>query len=529
MYKRRKKKRSSAGRVSGRDLILLLLGAALYATAMPGSKYFPPWGAYFAFVPLFFCDHPRSWKRREFLLGFIFGTAGSFFLLRWVAFTVSVYGHLGSLAGLFISLLLSLYCGIYFAIFSLLMFRSYRRFGEWGLVAAPFYWSSIEILRSKAQEGFPWLLFGYSQYHDELARQFARMGGVIGIGFLLMSINVLAFVSIKALLRGTGKKSLLPLTFLACIVILLHLPGLLTGDESFLNTGSRKNMQILVVQPNIEQWKKWDKTFQEETVRTTESLTESKLNDDIDLVVWPETALPFFYYWDEKGTESVTNFIRKISKPLITGSPWAEGAEETRYYNTILLIAPDGTVQSKYDKMLLVPFGEYVPMRRILFFIDKITEGGEDFSSGKALVLLRWGEMKGIPEVCYEAIFPGHAREGAMMGGNLLLNLTNDAWFGDTAAPYQQLYMAAFRSVETGRFMIRSSNSGISAVIDRSGSVVKKVGLGKKASFVASVTLFSEMTFYVNNARVINLCISLIGILFIFITIFRRKRDVYDI
>ncbi|NIO17333.1 MAG: apolipoprotein N-acyltransferase [Deltaproteobacteria bacterium] len=510
--------------VSLREATYLLLGAAFYSLAMPGKITFFSPASCVALIPLFFCMRKGAHLWKAAICGLIFGTISSFFLLNWISFTVSVYGKLGLFLGILSALLLSAYCGIFVSIFSLLTAEAVKRFGKPGIFSAPFFWSGAEIVRVKLKIGFPWLLFGYSQYGDYYARQFAAFGGVIGTGFFLVLVNVLFYLSLEYFIDGLRKRS--AALFLAALSTLLfiHLPGFLSRGESFA-AADNDSLLVSAIQPNIDLLKKWDEEFQGETIGILESLTEDQVREGVDLIIWPETALPFFFYWDAEPTVKIRSFVKGIGKPVITGVPWYEARDGGKYFNSIVLISPAGKIAKRYDKIMLVPFGEYVPFRKVLFFVDKITHGSEDFSRGERVKLLSWGAVNVVPTVCYEAIFPQLSVEGVNLGGNLLVNLTNDAWFGDTLAPYQQLYMAAYRSVETGRYMVRVSNSGISAVIDQHGRVEKSIGLFTRGRVMARVRPLSGMTFYVKNAKFINLVIISGSIILIGGTIIGRFRN----
>jgi apolipoprotein N-acyltransferase len=490
--------------LSLRDTAFLIIGAALYAAAMPGKNTSLGFLAYFALIPLFFCLKEKNNSRKVAFFGLFFGSVASFLLLGWIRFTVSVYGNLGDFVGILSAALLSIYCGIFTSVFSLIMAESVNRFGFSALFGAPFIWAGIDILRIRSQIGFPWLLLGYSQYGDFFARQFAAYGGVVGTGFLLILINLLFFFSIRGFKERRRRKAVIFLSAAFSVVFLLHLPGFLRGAVPQAEGEDAGVIVVTAVQPNIDQWKKWDVQFREETLGIMKQLTEDHVKNNVDLIIWPETALPFFYYWDKDPTVEIKNFIKKLGKPVVTGIPWYDGGGKGRYFNSIGLLAPSGDIYQRYDKMKLVPFGEYVPLRKVLFFIDKITEGAEDFSRGNGMKLLTWNAAKVIPAVCYEAIFPHLSVQGVFLGGNLLVNVTNDAWFGDTQAPYQHLYMAAYRTVETGRYMVRVANSGITAVIDQFGNVKTRIELFERGGITARVSSLSGMTFYVKNAKFID-------------------------
>ncbi|RMG57481.1 MAG: apolipoprotein N-acyltransferase, partial [Deltaproteobacteria bacterium] len=504
---------------SERPWISLVLGGALLALSMPGRVRGVPWFSFVAFVPLLLqvLRGGPAWKRIR--SGLFFGFVSTLPLLTWVDFTISTYGKLGHVAGWAAAILLSLYISIYFSLFTWMLGFLVDSLGEGAVLAAPAVWSSLEIIRIKWDLGFPWLLLGYSQYGNSLTVNAAAYTGVIGLGFLIMLVN--AFLSLAVHRTGTGRKGMSPLSLFSCGVLVVFFMGMLNQARLSHPPKGESSVSILVVQPAIDQWKKWDSSFQEETLEILRDLTWGFRGD---LVVWPETALPFFLYWDEEPTSRFFTILQEVNVPILTGVPWYE-SEKGKFFNSVVLFSPDGFMLGKYDKLKLVPFGEYVPLRPLFFFVDKLTEGGEDFSRGREVVLVKAGKISVAPSICYEAIYPVLAVEGVRRGANLLVNVTNDAWFGDTGAPYQHFAMASMRAVETGRYMVRCANGGISAVINWKGETEAEKPLFKRGSFTASVPLLTGVTFYVRSANLLNSCIAGIFLLFLAAALWIRRSN----
>jgi len=233
-------------------------------------------------------------------------------------------------------------------------------------------------------------------------------------------------------------------------------------------------------------------------------------------VIWPETAAPFFYGWEADLSRRVDAIAAEAGVPLIFGAPWFDPAEGGRFYNSVFLLDGRGVLAGRYDKRHLVPFGEYIPLRRVLFFLQKLTVGSDDFSRGTTSSLFSAGGELVSASVCYEAIFPGILRDAVRGGATVLVNVTNDAWFGDTVAPRQHLAMARLRCVELRRPMFRAANSGISAVIDSGGGIVASLGLFRRGVVVGEVRPGTEMTLYAKTGEIFGISCIIISFFTLF-------------
>ena len=214
-------------------------------------------------------------------------------------------------------------------------------------------------------------------------------------------------------------------------------------------------------------------------------------------MLWPETATPFYFLGDRQNTKTLIQEVQKLKKPLLFGSPaYRRKGEELSLYNRAYLLDGDGMVTGYYDKIHLVPFGEYVPWKKILFFVDKLVQAAGNFASGKQAVVLEVSAARVGVLICYEAIFPKLSRNLANGGANLLVNITNDAWFGRSSAPHQHLSMAVLRAVENRIPIARCANTGISAFIDTRGRILQKTGLYEDETLVSTLRLGKDKTIY---------------------------------
>ena len=226
-------------------------------------------------------------------------------------------------------------------------------------------------------------------------------------------------------------------------------------------------------------------------------LTTEVAKQQPDLVVWPETATPFYFLADLPNTRTLVNKVEKLKKPLLFGSPgFRRKGEQLTLYNRAYLLDSKGTVTDYYDKIHLVPFGEYVPWKKLLFFVDKLVQATGDFGAGKRAVVMALPPARIGVLICYEAIFPELSSNLANGGANLLVNITNDAWFGRSCAPHQHLSMAVLRTVENRIPMVRCANTGISGLIDAQGRILQASALFEDATMLGTLQLGNGNTIY---------------------------------
>jgi apolipoprotein N-acyltransferase len=283
----------------------------------------------------------------------------------------------------------------------------------------------------------------------------------------------------------------------AAVLLVLVVAVLLYGVFRLRQEPVGVPLKVALIQGNIDQGIKWDPGFMEETLSIYERLSRRATAAGVDLVVWPESAAPFFFQEPGLPSDRIIALAREIHAPLIFGSPaFDDNALRRRYFNSAFLVSSSGEVLGRSDKIHLVPFGEYVPLAKMLPFVHKLVEGVGDFSSGDSIATLDIGKGKVGVLVCFEGIFPELSRGYVSAGAQLLINITNDGWYGRSSAPYQHLSMSVFRAVENGVPLVRAANTGISAIIDGKGHVSHATPLFKEDYAVGEVTLGKGGTIY---------------------------------
>jgi apolipoprotein N-acyltransferase len=255
--------------------------------------------------------------------------------------------------------------------------------------------------------------------------------------------------------------------------------------------------RMTIVQGNIDQAIKWDPAYQVQTLKKYLALSSPARTGPTDLVVWPETATPFYFLHHRDMTAMLLRGIRRIARAFLIGSPsLAQTQNAVSYHNSAYLIDPEGRLLGKYDKTHLVPFGEYVPFKKWLPFLGKIVQEVGDFKPGKKGTILRLGDLRLGLQICFEIIFAGLSRSMAGNNADLLINMTNDAWFAKTSGPYQHFSMAIFRAVENRKTLVRAANTGISGFVDPAGRIIASTPLFQEASLTRPLAILNEKTFY---------------------------------
>ncbi len=476
-----------------RNLLLAILSGILLTVSFPPGNF--SFVAWFALVPLLKSIQTDS-PSNAFRLGLVSGLAHYLTLMYWIIVVLKHYGNLNILVALFALLLLSLYLSLYVALFSSLTSR---------LTDSPFspllmacYWVALEYLKAHLMTGFPWCLLGYTQYGQLHLIQLADLSGVYGIGFLIVLVNGLIFRIFTRSPRQVGMilKRELPIPVLLLVGTWIYGHYHISGIDVDGQPGHR--VRAAVIQANIDQSVKWDPAHQVETVQTYHRLTRSARAFHPELIVWPETSLPFFFQDNPKFSPGIFSVAEESGAILVFGSPaYKRHRGAIHYYNRAYMISPDTRQIKYYDKMHLVPFGEYVPLKKYLPFISSLVEAAGDFAPGEKLTSLKTGGLSLGILICFEAIFPDLARALTRDGATILVNITNDAWFGMTSAPYQHLSMAVFRAVENRRPMIRAANTGFSAFIGPTGTIRSRSDLFAAEVLTGSVTAASSnLTFY---------------------------------
>ncbi len=428
---------------------------------------------------------------RAGIMGFGYGIGFFTALVYWLVHTLGRYGGFPTWLAVLGLVLLVLYLSIYPALAARYISRASRSLGPGAtVVLAPLAWCGLEYVRSHLFSGFGWGGIELSLWQTPWALDLAPVVGANGVALIVaVAGSSFTWAMLRVAPRASGHKpggaSLSPaLLALLAIAALPHLPNG-TGEPD-------RTVDVVVVQGNISQDRKWDAEALEETVEKYAGLTHDEIarGGPAELVVWPETAVPFFIQDRSRYREEVEEVASRDSLALVTGAPayvLKEGRIEDR--NAVYVIPPSGKLGRRYEKLHLVPFGEYVPLGRYLPFIKKLVVAAGDFTPGEHPVQLPTtddGPVVG-PLVCFESIFSEYAANHVEDGAQMLALVTNDAWFGDTSAPYQHLGYAAWRAAETGLPLARAANTGVSAFFDHRGRLISTSRLGQIATLRATL------------------------------------------
>ena len=481
-------------------MLLAAISGMLLTGAFPKIEL--DWLIWIALVPLLYAlkDLPA---RTAFRMGFVTGLVHFLTLLYWLVPVMRTYGFLPAYLSITILCLFAAVLALFIALFAAALAACGKTPARC-LIMVPVCWVALEYLRSFIFSGFPWELIGYSQFNRLQLIQISDIFGVYGLSALIAFTNATLFIS---LLRFTQRRwqngNISNQLTVGSIIALVAAFGLtlLYGHWRFNDVNEQiaasAKARVAVIQGNIDQAIKWDPAFQIETVKKYNRLSASIIDQHPDLIVWPESATPFYFLYDIKPTELVFEGVHRTAKDYLIGSPSFERTgDRASYFNSAYLVNPRAKTMGKYDKAHLVPYGEYVPFKKWLPFLGKIVAQVGDFEAGEVGRTLPWRDQRIGVQICYEIIFPGLSRAMARNNASLLVNITNDAWFGTTSGPYQHFSMTVLRAVENRRSLARAANTGISGFIDPVGRILTATALLEEAAVIQSIPLLKEKSVY---------------------------------
>ncbi|MBW2434654.1 MAG: apolipoprotein N-acyltransferase [Deltaproteobacteria bacterium] len=481
-----------------------MLLAAVSGLLLTGSfpKVGLDWLAWFALVPLLVALANLS-ARESFRMGFIAGLVHYLTLLYWVVPVMRTYGYLPWYMSVAILFLFAAVLALFPAVFSMAL-AAVARTPVRCLIGMPLLWVALEYVRTLIFTGFPWELLGHALYLRHHLIQIADLFGAYGVSFLIALGNAAVYVAITYARRKAWHDLPVskPLLFGAIGIFVAGFFGtwiygawrIQTVDETI---AASPTARVAVVQGNIDQAIKWDPAHQFAAIKKHLRLSRTAKSENPDLIVWPESATPFYLFFDKRPTEMVMAGIEEADIDFLVGSPSvARQGEKVIYFNSAYLISPNTKNVSKYDKTHLVPYGEYVPLERWLPFLGKLVAQVGDFQPGKPGKILPWKKDALGIQICYEVIFPALSRKLVQNSATLLINITNDAWFGTTSGPYQHFSMTIFRAVENRRALARAANTGISGFIDPVGRILASTRLLEEAALTRPLPMLRQITFY---------------------------------
>ncbi|MBN2056224.1 apolipoprotein N-acyltransferase [bacterium] len=507
-------------------LWMALTSGMLLALAFPRWDLSPL--AWIALVPLFHAAAGRP-SRQAFLLGFLGGLPCYMISMAWLTETMINFGGMNLPLSYILVLLLASYLSLYIGA-SLGLATWFKEHRGWSITfTAPFLWVSLEFIRAKALTGFPWNLLAYTQYRATPLIQICDTTGPYGLSFLIVMVNAAVYEA----LTGPARRRWRP-----PVVAFLAVAAVATYGFAALHSHQPGGTSIpaVYVQANIPQDQKWDPDYRLDIIQRYLDLTSQAMaaapGRPPRLIIWPEAATPYYFRFgdhhllDDGRTynQAVYDLIREGPAWLVLGTPDVDPQSDANY-NGAFLLSPEGRIEGHYWKQHLVPFGEYVPLRKVLFFVEKMAEVGGDTDEGDAATVFN---IPGVPPfsvyICYETIFPDLLRRFVKNGAAFLVNLTNDAWFGGSSGPYQHFAMTVFRAVENRVPVVRCANTGISGSFDACGRILSCSPLLTTAIGPVEIGAPGRPTFYTRHGDMFAVCCLSVCLVMTAITAWRRQR-----
>lgn len=476
-----------------RRLLLCLTSAVLVWFSFPNfiSKTLTPPTAFLGWVALipFFLALHKTTPRQGAWLGWVFGFAQFGGILYWIAFLEAAHYLSGPAWAALV-----LYLSLYFLVFG----WGYRWLTEkvgneqW---TAPFLWVALEYVRgSRPWGGFSWGELGYSQAPYPVVLTFTTWAGVYGLTFLMVCFNLWITQWVIQLLTPKEKETSdrristwvglgVPLAALAVVLVV--------GETEIKGSLLQKAGTVALLQPSIDQEVKWSKPNETTTYHNLGRLVQDASTAKPDLIIWPETAAPSYLLWNRMDLDRVLSIVRRSKTYHLVGCLDAVKMKNgtLHCFNAAVQFRPDGKPNGIYHKRHLVPFGEFVPFQKYLTFLGPVVGDLGNFDSGNEYVKLRTEKFSYTPMICYEVIFPGDVERAFQTDADALVNISNDAWYGRTASPYQHAMMAVVRAAEEGKPLLRAANTGICLAADPFGRILCSSRLFENTWIPADVLL----------------------------------------
>ena len=475
-----------------RRVLLSIASGILLGISFP--KFSVALAAFVALVPLLLALEGSS-PRLGFFLGLVTGAVQGLLVLSWVADVLTRFGGAAPGLAMLCTLALALAFGLFVALFGALHAQIRKSVGPRAMLLAPVVFVACEFLREHLLFGYPWCLLGYSQVEFPELIQIASFAAVHGVSFVVAtaSAGIAYFI-----LAGNRFEKRVGLTIPALFISMAMAYGHARLQTSLSEDGG---FSVGVIQASIPQDQKWESDLLQSNLERHVALSREAISRGARMVVWPESAIGYELDLYPEVRKQVTGFASREGVFLLTGNDDRErdSSGTVRSYVGAKLVSPTGEIVMRYRKMRLVPFGEYMPSLPLLsslVTVQKLVQSVSDFTPGTRA---ETGQALGISIgafICYEAIFPSLVRRFPVNGAQVLFNVTNDGWYGTSAAPYQHYAMARFRAVENERFLVRAANTGISAIIDPFGREVARTELMERRALVGDVRAISRVTPY---------------------------------
>ena len=454
-----------------------------------------------------------------FLLGYLCGILWYASTCYWIFDTMRQFGGLNTPMALLVLFLFCCYLGLYHGFFGLLVsLLASPRDNRRALVLAPFVWVVVELARTRIT-GFPWNLLGIAQVDNIALSRIAAWTGVYGISFEIVLVNV---ALAAAFLVPRHKRG-------AMLAAALAAAAVLQAGRLIDAPPASADRTAILVQQNIPVAADWTPVYFQQNLADLISLTQkSAAGQKAGLIVWPESPAPFFTN-DARFRETITQLARTTNAWVVVGAigsneshPNAEGP----IFNSAALVSPSGEWTSRYDKVHLVPFGEYLPFPSLFSFAGGLTKEVGQFEHGTSRSPLRADGAKLGVFICYESIFPDEVRQSADQGAQVFINISNDGWYGDSGAYAQHLNQTRMRAIENNRWLLSTTDTGVTASIDPWGRIAARIPRKERAALVAPYALDTSTTFYTRHGDWFAFACAIIslGALIERFTLFNRKK-----
>ena len=429
---------------------------------------------------------------RAFLLGLTAGFVYFIGTIYWTGTVVSTFGGLAWPVAALAAVLLAAYMALFPALAALMTSRLVNRAGAGALLVAPAAWVATEFCRGYLFGGFPWVPLGNSQVTVLPVAQLASVLGVYGLSGLVSCVSA----AIAYALLTTGRQRIVAVA--SIVVVLGTVAGWGTwriADGSLTREGTP--LRVGLVQGNIPQDQKWKSGEARRIFTTYIAMTRDVVKRGAELVMWPESSTPFMFEEDGEGESTLRALARETGVPMLFGSDQVDRSQQPlRLYNAAFMVTPAGDTAAVYRKIHLVPFGEYIPFKGVASFVSPLVDSLGEFAPGDSMVMLPVGSHLISTAICYEVVYPSLIRQAVEGGSELLTTITNDAWYGQSSAPYQHFAMASMRAIEQGRYLARAANTGISGVVDPYGRVVRQSVIFEQVGMLEEVRLLTSRTVY---------------------------------
>jgi apolipoprotein N-acyltransferase len=472
------------------QLFLASLSGVLFALAFP--DYSVAWLAFAALFPLILAAVRARGAREAFLLGWLSQTIAWLLMVPWVVRVMSHYGGLPLATGIVIFVAMCLYLALYGGLFTLLVhwIAPGERFVHW--LAVPLAWAAVEYVRTYAMTGFPWNLLVAAIVDDTSLIQISRAAGPYMTGCLVLLPSVAAAWWITRRPRGIAR--VIVAGMVVIVMFVWWATGYVAARWRTMEHGEAR-ITAALLQPNISQEMRWNEANVVTIFSRMLEMTKTAADAGAKVIIWPESTVPLSYATTDFYRDAIETFSRERGTDIILGSVAEDPARPNRLWNAAFLVSGGRTI-GHYDKIRLVPFGEYVPLRKMLFFAEKLVHAVGEFEFGTNDHPLRGIASYG-PAICYEVVFPRIPADQVRHGANVLVTITNDTWYDGTSAPRQHLNQARLRAVETDRYLLRAATSGISAFVDPTGRIVEEIPMGRAGIIYARFATRTTVTPYV--------------------------------